>query len=78
VTQQEAKEFLRKNWWRSVSSTKPEDCWLVVGDLYEENEHDYGFNAYPCKINETPPEDLEDWDVWYVSKNGDGCGVHLF
>jgi hypothetical protein len=77
MTRQEARDYLEQYWWKGHRPEKPEGRQMIVGDLYEETPHDYGFYACPCETGETPPEDLEDWDVWYVSKNGDGCGVHL-
>jgi hypothetical protein len=77
MTRQEAKEFLEENWWKSVCSAKPEDGRMVVGDFYEEDAHNYGFYACPLEMGEAPPEDLDEWDVWYVDKKGRGCGVCL-
>jgi hypothetical protein len=77
MTRQEAREFLEKNWWKSLCSDQPQDRLMTIGDLDTEDDYEYGFYAYPGKIGETPPEDLEDWDVWYVSKKGEYCRVNL-
>jgi hypothetical protein len=77
MTRQEARELLETSWWAGHCPTKPEGYRMVVGDFVEENAHEYGFYACPCENDESPPEDLEDWTVWYVSKKGYGCGVHM-
>jgi hypothetical protein len=77
MTRQEAQRALELNWWKSLSPVEPVNRRIIVGALADENDHEYGFYAYPSEDGTMPPDDLDEWDIWYISKNGESCGVRM-